>query len=107
VRTMSGSIATALTVLIWNRRTDYHHAVLTENIRSSAGAWTGYQAQLSDHGITRTGAFQYVDHVIANQAMTLGVNDVFHMLAWMYLLLIPFVWFAKPPFTARGRDAAH
>ena len=25
VRTMSGSIATALTVFMWNRRTDYHH----------------------------------------------------------------------------------
>jgi DHA2 family multidrug resistance protein len=39
--------------------------------------------------------------------MTLGVNDVFHVLGWMYLLLIPFIWFAKPPFTARGADAAH
>jgi DHA2 family multidrug resistance protein len=107
VRTISGSIATALTVLMWNRRTDYHHAVLTENIRSSAGAWTDYQARLGGHGIAGTGAFEYVDHVISNQAMTLGVNDVFHLLAWMYLLLIPFVWFAKPPFTARGSDAAH
>jgi DHA2 family multidrug resistance protein len=39
--------------------------------------------------------------------MTLGVNDVFHVLGWMYLLLIPFLWLAKPPFTARGADAAH
>jgi DHA2 family multidrug resistance protein len=107
VRTMSGSIATALTVFMWNRRTDYHHAVLTEHVRSSAGAWTEYQAQLSSHGVTGTTALQYVERVIANQAMTLGVNDVFHVLGWMYLLLIPFIWFAKPPFTARGADAAH
>jgi DHA2 family multidrug resistance protein len=39
--------------------------------------------------------------------MTLGVNDVFHVLGWMYLLLIPFLWLAKPPFAARGADAAH
>jgi hypothetical protein len=39
--------------------------------------------------------------------MTLGVNDVLRMLAWMYLLLIPFVWLAKPPFTGRGADTAH
>jgi DHA2 family multidrug resistance protein len=106
VRTMSGSIATAMTVLVWNRRTDYHHAVLTEHIHNAAPAWTGYQAQLGDRGVTGTGAFEYVDHVISNQAMTLGVNDVFHWLAWTYLLLIPFVWLAKPPFTARGADAA-
>jgi MFS transporter, DHA2 family, multidrug resistance protein len=107
VRTMSGSIATALTVFLWNRRTDYHHAVLTEHVSNSAGAWTQYQAQLNDHGVAGTGAFQYVDQVITSQAMTLGVNDVFHFLGWMYLLLIPFVWLTKPPFTARGADAAH
>jgi len=107
VRTMSGSIATALTVFMWNRRTDYHHAVLTEHVRNSAGAWTQYQAQLGDHGVTGTAAFQYVDLVITNQAMTLGVNDVFHVLGWMYVLLIPFVWLAKPPFAARGADPAH
>jgi len=56
--------------------------------------------------ISGTGAFQYVDQVITNQAMTLGVNDV-STSGVMYLLLIPFVWLTKPPFTARGADAAH
>jgi DHA2 family multidrug resistance protein len=107
VRTMSGSIATAMTVFMWNRRTDYHHAVLTEHVRDSAGAWTQYQAQLDSHGVAGVGAFQYVDHLITQQAMTLGVNDVFNFLGLMYLLLIPFIWLAKPPFTARGADAAH
>ena len=107
VRTMSGSIATAMTVFMWNHRTDYHHAVLTEHIRDSAETWTQYQSQLSARGITGTGAFQYVDQLITSQAMTLGVNDVFHFLGWMYLLLIPFLWLTKPPFTARGADAAH
>lgn len=107
VRTMSGSIATAMTVFMWNRRTDYHHAVLTEHVHDSSAAWTQYQAQLDSHGVAGIGAFQYVDQLITQQAMTLGVNDVFHFLGWMYLLLIPFVWLAKPPFTQRGSDAAH
>jgi DHA2 family multidrug resistance protein len=107
VRTMSGSIATAMTVFMWNRRTDYHHAVLTEHVRDSAGAWMQYQAQLDSHGVTGISAFQYVDHLITQQAMTLGVNDVFNFLGLMYLLLIPFIWLAKPPFKARGTDAAH
>ena len=107
IRTMSGSIATAVTVFMWNRRTDYHHAVLTEHIRDSASNWTAYQLQLGNHGVAGAGAFEYVEHVISTQAMTLGVNDVFRLLGWMYLLLIPFIWFAKPPFKARGADAAH
>jgi len=102
VRTMAGSFSTAISVWIWNRRTDYHHAVLTEHIRTSANAWTQYQSQLANHGITGRGASAYVDLLISNQASTLGVNDVFNMLGCMFLVLIPFVWFAKPPFGARA-----
>jgi DHA2 family multidrug resistance protein len=58
-------------------------------------------------GITGNGAFQYVDRLIGGQAATLAVNDVFFALGCMFLLLVPFVWFAKPPFAARGSDAAH
>jgi MFS transporter, DHA2 family, multidrug resistance protein len=107
VRTMSGSIATAVTVWTWNRRTDYHHSVLVEHVRNSSNAWIQYQADLGALGITGNGAFQYVDRLIGGQAATLAVNDVFFALACMFLLLIPFVWFAKPPFAARGSDAAH
>jgi hypothetical protein len=66
-----------MTVFMWNRRTDYHHAVLTEHIRDAAGGWTNYQTLLSSLGISGTGAFKYV------------------------------LWFAKPPFAARGADTAH
>jgi MFS transporter, DHA2 family, multidrug resistance protein len=107
VRTMSGSFSTAITVWVWNRRSDYHHAVLTEHIRNSSNAWMQYQAQLAAHGISGTRASEYVNYVISNQASTLGVNDVFHMLGLMYLLLIPFIWFAKPPFGARAANPTH
>jgi MFS transporter, DHA2 family, multidrug resistance protein len=102
VRTMSGSFATAISVWIWNRRSDYHHAVLTEHISHSSHAWSQYQAQLSSHGINGIGASEYVNQLISNQASTLGVNDVFAMLGLLYFLLIPLVWFAKPPFGARA-----
>jgi MFS transporter, DHA2 family, multidrug resistance protein len=107
VRTMSGSFATAITVWIWNRRTDYHHAILTEHIRNAADGWTQYQAQLATHGVSGVGASQYVNLVISNQASTLGVNDVFNMLGLMYLLLVPLLWFARPPFGARAANSAH
>jgi DHA2 family multidrug resistance protein len=107
VRTMSGSIATAVTVWTWNRRTDYHHAVLVEHVRNSANGWTQYQAQLGAQGISGDGAFQYVDRIIGGQAATLAVNDVFFALGCMFILLIPFVWLAKPPFVGRGSDSVH
>jgi DHA2 family multidrug resistance protein len=107
VRTMSGSIATAVTVWTWNRRTDYHHAVLVEHVRNSANGWTQYQAKLSAQGISGDGAFHYVDRIIGGQAATLAVNDVFFALGCMFILLVPFVWLAKPPFAGRGSDSVH
>jgi DHA2 family multidrug resistance protein len=107
VRTMSGSFSTAIAVWVWNRRSDYHHAVLTEHIRNSADAWTQYQAQLAAHGITGAGASEYVNTVISGQAATLGVSDVFSLLGLMFLLLIPLIWLAKPPFGARAANPGH
>jgi MFS transporter, DHA2 family, multidrug resistance protein len=107
VRTMAGSFSTAITVWVWNRRSDYHHSVLTEHINNAAHSWSQYQAQLNSHGISGTNAAEFVNQVITTQASTLGVNDVFFMLGLMYIMLIPTVWFAKPPFGARAAKAAH
>jgi DHA2 family multidrug resistance protein len=107
VRTMSGSIATAVTVWMWNRRTDYHHTVLSEHVRNSADGWIHYQADLNSLGITGNGAFQYVDRVIGSQAATLAVNDVFFALGCMFILLVPFIWLARPPFTGGRGGGAH
>jgi DHA2 family multidrug resistance protein len=106
IRTMSGSIATAVTVWIWNRRTDYHHSVLTEHIRNSADGWARYQEQLSAQGISGSGAYRYVDGIIGSQAATLAINDVFFALGCIFLVLVPFIWLAKPPFGARAAGAA-
>ena len=108
VRTISGSIATAVTVWLCNNRTDYHHAVLAEHVSASAGGWVHYQELLASQGITGGNALQYADRIVVQQASTLGVSDVFRMLGVMFVLLIPFVWLAKPPFGAGGaRNSAH
>ncbi len=107
IRTISGSMSTAVSVYLWNTRTDYHHAVLTEHIRPDSAAWTSLHAQLAHHGISGSAAAAYTDRLVTQQAMTLGVNDVFYLLAVAFLLLIPFVWYARPPFGAPGTGGAH
>jgi DHA2 family multidrug resistance protein len=106
-RTMAGSFSTAIAVWIWNRRSDYHHAVLTEHINNASHSWAQYQAQLHSHGISGVGAAEFVNQVISSQASTLGVSDVFNMLGLIYLVLIPLIWLAKPPFGARAMKPAH
>ena len=106
MRTMAGSFSTAITVWIWNRRSDYHHAVLTEHINNSSQAWTQYQAQLGAHRIGGVGASEFVNQVITSQSSTLGVNDVFNLMGVIFLTLIPIIWFSKPPFGARAANPA-
>ena len=106
VRTMSGSFSTAVSVWIWNRRSDYHHAVLTEHINNASQSWSSYQAQLSAHHINGAGASEFVNQVVSSQASTLGVNDLFNLMGLIFLALVPIIWFAKPPFGARAAKPA-
>jgi MFS transporter, DHA2 family, multidrug resistance protein len=107
MRTMAGSFATAISVWIWNRRTDFHHAALTEHIRTSAGGYADYLSQLGNHGVAGPGASAYINGVINSQASTLAANDVFYLMGLLFILLIPLVWFAKPPFGARAPMSDH
>ena len=48
-----------------------------------------------------------LDYQIANQAAQIGFNEIFHLLGIIFLVVIAFVWFAKPPFAAKmGGGAA-
>ncbi len=102
LRTIAGSMSTAVCIWVWSARSDFHQAVLAEHIRVDSPAWIDYQAQLAAHGITGTHGYLLVDRVIGTQALTIAANDLFNLLGVIFLLLIPFVWLTKPPFGAPG-----
>ena len=107
IRTISGSMSTAITVYIWNTRSDYHHAILSEHIRPDSPAWTAIQGQLAHLGLSGSSALEFTNQVVTQQAMTLAVNDVYYLLAAAFFVLIPFVWYARPPFGAPGTGPRH
>jgi DHA2 family multidrug resistance protein len=65
------------------------------------------QTNLQSLGVTGSAALQYADQQITRQAMTLSFNDLYYLFALMFILLIPWVWLAKPPFTVRGSNDIH
>jgi DHA2 family multidrug resistance protein len=107
LRTIAASITTATTVWLWNDRTDFHHAVLAEHIRADSPGWHQTQQTLTTLGMPDTGMIAYVENVLQRQAMTLGVNDVYSLFAILFCLLIPIVWFARPPFQSAGSGGGH
>jgi len=107
VRTFAGSISTAVCVFLWTDRSEHHYATLTEHITPDSVAWANYQAQMAQAGITGDGALASTARVLNTQAQTLGANDIFLIMAVLFVVLIPLVWLARPPFRAVGTGGAH
>jgi DHA2 family multidrug resistance protein len=107
LRTIAGSISTATSIWLWNDRQDFHHAVLTEHVRADSVGWTQTHQVLNQLNLPDTQSLGYVERVITQQASTLAVNDVYVLFAVVFVLLIPIVWFAKPPFAAGSAAGTH
>jgi MFS transporter, DHA2 family, multidrug resistance protein len=48
-----------------------------------------------------------IDVIVNREALTLAVNDVFLLYAALFVVMIPIVWMARPPFGNVGPAAAH
>lgn len=104
MRTLGGSFAASLTTYAWTERGAIHHAHLTESIARTDPATLNTVSQLGN-GDMQQGAF-ILDRMIANQAAQIGFNEIFHLLGIIFLVVIAFVWVAKPPFAAKSGGGA-
>ena len=52
------------------------------------------------HGDLQRGAAM-LNQMIHHQASQIGFNEIFHLLGWMFLGVIAFIWLARPPFGAK------
>jgi len=105
-RTLGGSFAASLTTWAWNQRTVIHHAQLTEHIPATDPAIRrtvealGQAAPGGAEGALQRGAGM-LDQMIAQQAAQIGFNEIFHLLGILFIVVIAFVWLARPPFAAK------
>ena len=112
VRSLGGSFAASLTTWAWTQRGTVHHAHLTEHIAATDPAMLETVSRIGggDPGSGPGQALQrgaaMLDYQIANQAAQIGFNEIFHLLGIIFLVVIAFVWFAKPPFAAKPGGGA-
>ena len=106
-RTMGSSMSTAITVTLWQHRGESHHATLTENIDATHPAATGFLQQMSHMGLSHTQGLGLLNQLVTRESLTLAVNDVFIGCAVLFVLLIPILWFARPPFGSAGGAVGH
>ncbi|MFT3757050.1 MAG: DHA2 family efflux MFS transporter permease subunit [Pseudoxanthomonas sp.] len=99
IRTLGGSFAASLTTWAWNQRSTIHHAQLTEHISANDDNMRALAMQLGQGDLQR-GALA-LNQQISQQAAQIGFNELFHLLSIIFLVVIVFLWFAKPPFEAK------
>jgi len=101
-RTLGSSVSTAVTVTLWQHRGILHHATLSENVTNANQPATQILSQLTHAGNGQTQALGIVDQLVNREALTLAVNDIFLLCAILFVVLIPVIWLAKPPFGSAG-----
>jgi DHA2 family multidrug resistance protein len=101
-RTLGSSVSTAVTVTLWEHRGILHHATLTENVTSASQPATQILSQLTHAGNSQPQALGIVNQLVNREALTLAVNDIFLLCAVLFIVLIPVIWLAKPPFGSAG-----
>jgi DHA2 family multidrug resistance protein len=106
-RTLGSSVSTAVTVTLWQHRGILHHATLTEYVAPSNPAATQVLQGLRHGGFGQIQALGIADQLVNREALTLAVNDIFWMCTVLFVLLIPVLWFAKPPFGSAGGAVGH
>ncbi len=106
-RTLGASVSTAITVTLWQHRTESHHASLTESITAAAPATTQFLQQLKGAGLASKQGLSVVEQLLSKEAATLAVNDVFWACSITFILLIPVLWFARPPFGSTDGAVGH
>jgi DHA2 family multidrug resistance protein len=103
-RITAGAFGTSIVTTLWDRRATLHHSQLAEHL-STSGAGGQTLAALHASGFSPDQSLQLVNLQIDRQAFMLSANDIFLASAWLFLLLIPVVWLARPSVGAAAADA--
>lgn len=103
LRTLAGSFAASLTTFIWDRRADMHHARLVEHLTPYQPS-TLHAVETLGRGDAQAGA-ALLDRAVTAQAYMLSTIEYFTLIGVLFIALVAFIWFARPPFVGK-RPAA-
>ncbi len=106
LRITAGAMGTSIATTVWENRAALHHAQLVENVTTGNAAANSAIAGLSASGFSTEQVLGQLNRLVDQQAFMLASNDLFYGSAFLFVLLIPLVWLAKPAKGGAGGDAA-
>jgi len=95
-RITAGSMGTSIATTLWDDRATLHHAHLTERLSQADPVMTEAMSSLTRVGMSVEQAAAQINRLIDQQAFTRAADDIFLGSVWLFLILIPLVWMARP-----------
>ena len=106
LRITAGAFATSTATTLWENRAALHHSQLVEHLTAGSPATTAALQQLEQMGMPPEQRLAFLDRLVNQQAFTLSALDLFYGSAILLMLIIPFLWIARPPKHPAGEAAA-
>ena len=97
LRITAGAFATSTATTLWENRAALHHAQLVEHLTPGNPTTSATLDLLGRLGMPPEQRYAYLDRLVNQQAFTLSALDLFYASAILLVLLIPFLWIARPP----------
>jgi MFS transporter, DHA2 family, multidrug resistance protein len=95
-RILLGGFGSSIATTLWDRRSAFHHAQLTEAANIYNPIFNQSTQNAQSFGMSSDQAHALIEHNIVIQAGMLGANDIFFASSLLFLILIGFIWMAKP-----------
>lgn len=100
LRILAGSFGTSIIVTLWDHRESIHQSKIVESLNLSNPNMLEMLHRLKQIGFSDKSSYAEIAHMIINQAYMLATNDIFWLSGFIFILLLFFIWQARPPFSA-------
>ena len=99
IRTLGASFASSITTWFWTHNASLHHSTLTEHVNP-------YNPIVNTDSLNAS-TLLGINGTITHQSYMMSTLDLFNILMWMFVVLIPFIFFTtRPPHHGRTSGAA-
>lgn len=104
-RVIGASFGTSIFVTIWDRRESFHQSTLAQGLTNYNAQMQATVHSLNNLGLNNQTSYALIAKNLINQAYMLATNDVFWLHGIIFAILLFIIWFAQPPFAAKGTAA--
>ncbi len=102
MRMMAGSFGASIIIAAWDHRQALHHTRLAEHLAAGDPQIARFSGLVARAGFDAPQSYGILNDLLTNQAYMLATNDIFWLCGVLFVVLVPLIWTARPPFGQMG-----